>query len=595
MQPATLMLILLLGSTAESIQYVTPNTLEDCPGEPPCLTLDQYILESSQYFTTGATFVFLPGNHSLNTSLTIATISNISFRGADIGPQAIIVCTDVVNVNNVTGLDINRITFMLQLTGSHLSAFVFSSSQAIAINDSVFRNGSIPSPGRAILSADTSIMITNCLFEGNTGNGYGGALFALSGTIMTLSGNIFSRNQATTGGAIYAEKSAHIVLKGNAIFSNNEAQKGGAIGIDGGSLYATGSANFSNNKAIKGGAISIQYSRAEFSKGIFMFEGNVAKHIGGGVYIASSSFLAHEGNFTFIDNTAEGSEPYEVCGVMCVHVTNISENSVVISVTLLNNSGTAGGALFIEKTGNYTFYSICARNNLGGAFGILYATANVLGTNLFSNNSNLKLSGAITVTNGSVILNGNNTFDHNYADKGAISLTNNSNAIFLGNNSIVNNIGRFGGGGITTVDSAVSFIGNTSFCNNIGRSGGGAIYSLYSTVSLIWYTSFCNNSGPVGGAILTERGTLQLSIYTAITNNVATTYGGGIFASGTAIKFESSIRVVMVTFSFNSAESGGAMYLKFGTTLTLRWPMELNMNNNTATEYGGGAYIMRTP
>lgn len=229
MQSATSLLILLFLGTVEGIQYVRPNaSLEDCPSEPQCLTLDQYIQNSSQYFTTGAIFVFLPGNHSLNTSLNITTVSNISFRGAETFPLAIIVCTEVVNVSNVTGLDINGITFILHLTGRPLtSAFVFIISQDIVISNSVFQNGSSQSPGRAILSADTNIIITNCLFEGNTGSSYGGAILALHGTIITLTGNTFTRNQVAegSGGAIYVEESA-ISLGGSAVFSNNKAEKG---------------------------------------------------------------------------------------------------------------------------------------------------------------------------------------------------------------------------------------------------------------------------------------------------------------------------------------------------------------------------------
>lgn len=462
-------------------------------------------------------------------------------------------------MSNVTGLDINGITFILHLTGRPLtSAFVFIISQDIVISNSVFQNGSSQSPGRTILSADTNIIITNCLFEGNTGNSYGGAILALHGTIITLTGNTFTRNQVAegSGGAIYVEESA-ISLGGSAVFSNNKAEKGGAFGISGGSLYVTGSVNFYNNKAIKGGAIFIRNSRAEFGKGIFMFEENVAEHLGGGMYISTSSFIASSDNFTFVGNTAEGSEHDEVCGVLCVYVTLPLENSVVnMSATFSSNSGTAGGALFIEKAGNCTIYNICARNNLGGAFGVLYATVNFVGTNLFCSNNNLKLGGAVTVTNSSVTFNGSSTFNHNNADKGAISLTNNSKAIFLGNSSILNNIGRSGGGGINSVDSAVIFSGNTSFLNNIGMSGGGGA-TRDSTISLYSDTLFINNSGPKGGAVFTERGTLQLSLQTNITNNTAKTYGGGIFASDTIIKMQDVIvYIATVTFSSNSARRG---------------------------------------
>ena len=98
------------------------------------------------------------------------------------------------------------------------------------------------------------------------------------------------------------------------------------------------------------------------------------------MYIYSPLFTVNRENLTFIGNIADTLGPSEVCRVMCLNVTiNTAESSSTISVTLLNNSGTGGGALFIEQTdGNVALNNIHARDNTDGALGILSATAKQL-------------------------------------------------------------------------------------------------------------------------------------------------------------------------------------------------------------------------
>ena len=202
----------------------------------------------------------------------------------------------------------------------------------------------------------------------------GGAVCALQGTLLTLVGNSFTSNHAFSGGAIYAEEStlslrdndfSHnsfttdgggaiyckgctLVLIDNNTFHENFVTEhvytvyGGAIEMKGGKMIATGTAVFSNNIASIGGAIS----RAEFGEGNFIFESNMAKDRGGGLYFANSSpfstdnnhdalFTAGKGIYTF----TAGMATSEVCGIN----TRDSTENRIESVNLFFNSGTSGG------------------------------------------------------------------------------------------------------------------------------------------------------------------------------------------------------------------------------------------------------------
>ena len=604
MQLAVFILLLFSLSAAAigSIQYVKPDAPSsgNCSSHHPCYTLNQYIQESSKYFKTGSTFIFLPGNHSLRGSLNLTAVSELSFNGTENGPESIIICNDEVTMNNITKLNIEGIVFVLHLFQQDekiSSAFVFTNSQEVVIANSVFQKGSIHPPGRAIVATDSNITIIKCLFEGNTGDD-GGAISARHNTIMTLDGSTFIGNQAIgRGGAVFSQQST-IILRGNPMnnFSHNSGDisggaiycikslimtmihntfehnflrgkintTGGAIGITVSNITAEGSINFSNNKAFIGGAISLNHSMAEFREGSFTFKENVADYIGGGMY-ANFSLITGMGNFTFTSNAAKGLGRSQPCGVMCFYVTYNSTQSSLKSklsgINLTNNSGTSGGGLFIEKIeGSIIVNNIYARNNSDGALGILLANVSVTGRNHFIQNSHLT-SGVLTIDQSFVIFSGkDNVLDSN--DGSAIMVTGHSTVNFFGNTSISNNIAALG-------------------------EGGGGINATQSLVTFNDETLFSNNSGCMGGAVYVERGKLQFNGQMSFINNSATKYGGALFASVSKIIVSDS---KVINFSLNSAKRGGAMYLKSSTTMALGWYTKLNTVHNAVTEYGGAIF-----
>ena len=79
-----------------AVNYVrpsnSPNTAS-CPGQP-CLTLDEYVANSSTYFTSDTIFQFVNGSHRLSQNLTVSTVCNLSL----IGSPSVIVVFDKLNV-----------------------------------------------------------------------------------------------------------------------------------------------------------------------------------------------------------------------------------------------------------------------------------------------------------------------------------------------------------------------------------------------------------------------------------------------------------------------------------------------------------------
>ena len=154
-----------------------------------CLTFGQYIEQSARYFTKGSVFLFLAGNHSLETSVHFENISDILFIGESNNIDVnFITGSGVINVwfENATTIEIANVRFVLNST----SGFVFSNSKEVEIAGSTFQgNGDVDARSTAIYSRRSSLDISSCLFRGNAGL-YGGAVSSTESNI-SLHGNVF--------------------------------------------------------------------------------------------------------------------------------------------------------------------------------------------------------------------------------------------------------------------------------------------------------------------------------------------------------------------------------------------------------------------
>lgn len=225
-----ILIIFTLGATERKVRYVLPNasSAQDCPTQP-CCSLDQYIKEYIRCFTSDSTFIFLPGNHTLSIPLNITAITNMTFRGAKKDVYSNIKCANTLTLNNITNFHIEGLMFVLNLTQQEgklsSSALVFIYNDEVVITNIIFYTFS---NRKAIVSVNSNITITNCLFDGFDTGINGGALFVTQKTVLILTGNNFTSNHASRGGAIYAEESA-ISLRENLIKNNSGYDTGGAI------------------------------------------------------------------------------------------------------------------------------------------------------------------------------------------------------------------------------------------------------------------------------------------------------------------------------------------------------------------------------
>ena len=89
--------------SAENVYCVT-HTAASCSSCPhnstKCTTLSEYAQEAELYFTSNTTMVFLPGDHVLNTNITVSNVTRLVMcGGSSSGNRATVICSGSVGLS----------------------------------------------------------------------------------------------------------------------------------------------------------------------------------------------------------------------------------------------------------------------------------------------------------------------------------------------------------------------------------------------------------------------------------------------------------------------------------------------------------------
>ena len=212
--------------SAENVYCVTPNatSCSSCPHNTiNCTTLSEYAREAELYFTSNTTMVFLPGDHALDTNITVANIAGLTMCGeSSSGSRATVVC------NGPVGLSFTSVAYLK----IHSLAF-----------KTCYRNYNVPlvSNYALLLQFLQYAELVNCSFHDNLGTA-----LVVNNTNITLAGNsefthnhcesTSGSNSCTGGGGIYA-LSSNLTFTGNTTFLQNKAIS--AYGYAGGAICAS--------------------------------------------------------------------------------------------------------------------------------------------------------------------------------------------------------------------------------------------------------------------------------------------------------------------------------------------------------------------
>ena len=517
---AALLINTLSYCSAENVYCVTPTatSCSSCPHNSiNCTTLSEYAQEAELYFTSNTTMVFLPGDHVLDRTITVANVTRLTMRGeSSSGNIATVVRNGSVGFSFTNMVNFN--IYSLAFTSYNRS----------------WSYGSHPASNSALfLQSTQNAQLVNCSFHGNLGTA-----LAVNNTSVTLAeSSKFIHNQCACqsfsercelGCGITALNSTLAFTESTTFLKNKHNNVGvskvgaGAILAISSSLHFTGTSNFfdnvkSTNKkhehAHGGGATYVTNNSVLNFHGTNNFINNSANNEGGAIYTSHNTLLTFTGTSNFINNYVHRGS-VRTGGAIYIHgnavltfngTSNFINNSAVYYGGAICTHGNA--VLTFNGTNNFI-------NNSAGTGGAVYAGINTLltfiGTSVFSNNSANWTSGAIYLEINAVLtLNGTNNFINNSANYlgGVIFAVVNTSLVFTGNSSFNSNSAVQGGAILAEHDSTLTFDGNVSFTNNghnTGDSRGGALYLDIGSTSLILPHTIVywkNNHANLGGAI----------------------------------------------------------------------------------------------
>ena len=462
MQFVVFLLVAVFSASSHRICYIKPdNYTSSCPGQP-CLTLYQY---SSQPTTTGSTFLFLPGIHSVNSTLHLKNNEMLLFRGYKNYSVSIVLLYEtksVIQCRNVKNLTIQGIKFVHSIDHSfqQLTFFEFFDCKELKLLNLTFL-GSPEAPVRAVHFGHSNAVITRCLFKGNTGIGGGGALYVSGGSNITVGSCLFEGNTARYGGG------ALFVVRSNITVT---------------------SCLFKGNSAGGGGTLSISHE-SNITVASCLFEGNIAHSYGGALKVLKSNVI-FDGQSATIDFTPNSKF-------------SVGKHSQV-AVSFLNNSAPLGGGLHVYKA-EVRGTNINAIRNSGSA---IYALESYIRLNeeVHVSRNNGVSGGGIQAELSSTSFIGNIVLEENYAsgDGGAFHIVMTSLS-FSGCTLFQHNRAAGDGGAVFATDSStISLRKNVTFMSNRATNGGAIFFQNGATMKLKWTTTFTtlhNQATEYGGVI----------------------------------------------------------------------------------------------
>ena len=552
---AALLIDTLSYCSAENVYCVTPTAIlcSSCPHNIHCATLSEYAQEAQLYFTSNTTMVFLPGDHILDTNITVNNVDRLTLHGeSSSGNRATVVRSGSIGLSftNMVEFKINSLVFT-----SYTKNYAIIPNKHLSFTQVAL-----------CLQSTQDAELVNCSFHDNLGTA-----LRVENTNITLAGNTeFTHNyilcgaNIAGGGGIIAFSST-LTFTGNTTFLNNTAScsvGSGAIYTLESSVSFKGINNFINNSASGDGGAIFTYNTILSFSGTNNFINNTAKHAG--AILTRNTVLNVSGTNSFIKNSA-----YLSGGAIAI------DNTVL---TFIRNNTFEGTNNFISNSAGSNFGAIILYNSI----------INFNGTNNFSKNS-AKNCGAIGTINTVLNLSGTNSFIKNSAQHGSGAIIALDTVLtFNGTNSFIKNSAGVVGGAIFANRAAPSFIGINNFISNSAGSNGGAIITEYTVLTFIGTSNFIKNSaGQMGGVIITNNTALTFSGSNNFINNSAD-YGGAILTyNNTVLNFSGTSN-----FINNSASFGGAICTTKNSSLTFNGTIHFINNGyyRGGVNYGGGVY-----
>lgn len=284
-----------------------------------------------------------------------------------------VTATDDITITGAVNLCLNGRT--LDLDGHH---FIVNSGGSLTICDCGSGGtitGGLAQQGGAVFVDGGILTLHSGSITGNTASGgtgpgtrygdrYGGGAVCVNGGTFTMTGGEIANNTASTtvkndGGGGVLLNSGSFTMSGGSITGNsvtvteNGDTTGGGVYVNSGTFTMTGGV-ISNNGAPNGGGVTVfkgtQEGTSSFTLSGGSITGNSATEIGGGVYVASSSFTL-SGAPTITENVKNGADNnvYLSKNAIITIGGQLTGGTIGVSMASPGEFTSGGGAAYIEK------------------------------------------------------------------------------------------------------------------------------------------------------------------------------------------------------------------------------------------------------
>ena len=289
-----LFLLVCADSANSQVHYhITPSLNVHCPGDRPCLTLPQFVADSTSYVylsnETNISLSFLPGNYSLDRELSLSHADNLSMRkGIGSNGTVFVECgsqSGRLNISEITLTTIRDLHF-IGCGGNRISQV-----EQFIVEDTIFQ-GVKGSSTALVLNEVTDASIVRCSFLSNAH----ASTFEHQTNSTFRTAEVFL-SQSSVGGALYAAFSN--VSIDSSKFTDNTAEIGGALFAHNSSLHIVGS-TYSYDRASFGGVMTTSESSVNIDKSTL--SRNRAEVYSGVMTTYRDSFCIS--GTTFINNSA---------------------------------------------------------------------------------------------------------------------------------------------------------------------------------------------------------------------------------------------------------------------------------------------------
>lgn len=523
--PSIYILVMLMLWLCSGIEYnISPN--HSCPSRN-CINLSQFALHSSQYCHSNTSLIFLPGNHSLNSVLTINGISllNLSVSTNILPVQVICVHLSRFELYNITTVQLSGVDFigcggnrfkLIHQLSVELMSFQGQDNSSTAIN--------LIQSTAVIEKSEFVLHVGSTEWKNRKPSRTGGAINVIA-SVITIKDCIFEHNNAEIGGAMFGELSYIEII--NSSFTSNHA--GGSSACYGGALYTHSGCSVKIYNSTLNNNSAYCDEELDSAGGSVAIEGGAAE-----IYIIGTEFChnnaVHGGAIALLE------APIVVRRDLRRHSNDANIVNISDSVFIWNTADKYGGALRIEKATMNIHNSIFRHNNADShEGGVLYVleTATNIRMSMFKNNK--------AGTNGGVIS------AEWYS------------ALSINRSHFIANKANFSGGVINAVKTFVCISDSFFVKNKAVHSRGGAILLYLCTLNISTCT-FRTNIGILGGAVALERIKTVIITWSVFSQNFADLLGGAMSIYDSLSVCTVSIRISQ--FSKNVANFGGAIYAR---------------------------------